>query len=72
MKFPIPARHFRKAVIATAGTLVLLFGIALLALPGPGLLVMAAGLSILAIEFQWAKRWLDKIRTQILRLRGRK
>ena len=58
--------------MATVGAVVFLLGVALLALPGPGLFVMAAGLSILALEFQWARRWLDKIRAQISRLRRRK
>ena len=35
-------------------------GIAMLALPGPGLLVIVAGLSILGAEFAWAARLRDQ------------
>jgi uncharacterized protein (TIGR02611 family) len=29
-------------------------------LPGPGLLIVAGGLAILALEFAWAERWLER------------
>lgn len=45
----------RKAVVLTIGIPVLLLGIALIPLPGPGLLVTLLGLFILSLEFQWAK-----------------
>jgi hypothetical protein len=32
--------------------------------PGPGLLVIVAGLSVLAAEFVWARRLLDKIKAK--------
>ena len=32
--------------------------------PGPGLLVIVAGLSLLAAEFVWARRLLDKIKAK--------
>ena len=37
------------------GGTVLLVGVAMLVLPGPGIVVIAAGLAILATEFMWAK-----------------
>jgi tellurite resistance protein TerC len=33
--------------------------------PGPGIVVAAAGLGILAIEFAWARRWLHRMRRGI-------
>lgn len=42
---------------------VLLAGIVMLAVPGPGLLTIAAGLAILASEFSWARRALDAIKS---------
>lgn len=42
-----------------AGLGLVLLGILLLALPGPGILTIAGGLSILAIDFVWARRLLD-------------
>ena len=37
------------------GGTVLVVGVAMLVLPGPGIVVIAAGLAILATEFLWAK-----------------
>ena len=44
------------------GMTVLLFGIALLVLPGPAVVVIPIGLAILATEFAWARRWLRIMR----------
>lgn len=46
----------RKLLIALIGGTVVLFGVVLLVLPGPGVLVIAGGLGILATEFLWARR----------------
>lgn len=51
-------RQARKIVILIVGMTVLLFGVALLVLPGPAFIVIPAGLAILATEFAWARRWL--------------
>jgi uncharacterized protein (TIGR02611 family) len=39
---------------------VVLAGLAMIPLPGPGLLVTAAGLAVLALEFVWAERLLER------------
>ncbi len=52
-------RSARKVVVLIVGVAVVLAGIALLALPGPGMLVIIVGLLILSTEFAWAQRWLD-------------
>ena len=62
---PRPARHrvwhhTRRTAIFLVGTAVALAGVAMLVLPGPGLLLVVAGLSILAVEFAWAARWRDR------------
>jgi len=48
----------RKAAIGVAGFSVLILGVALLAVPVPGtsVIVVPLGLTILAREFQWARR----------------
>ena len=48
------------------GTLVIALGVVLLPLPGPGWLVIFAGLAILASEFAWAERLLDYARDKVL------
>lgn len=61
--FLLTYRHARRAVILVVGLSVLLFGVALLVLPGRRLSSFPPGLGILALEFQWARRWLNRIRT---------
>lgn len=53
-------RAIRKPVIAVVGGVVLVAGIIMIPYPGPGWLVVFAGLAILATEFKWAKDVLDK------------
>jgi tellurite resistance protein TerC len=55
-------RQARRAVILLLGSSVLLVGVAMIVLPGPAILVVPLGLSILALEYTWAARWLAKIR----------
>jgi uncharacterized protein (TIGR02611 family) len=56
--------NFRRMVILIVGGVVLLAGVAMLVLPGPGIVVIIAGLAILAKEFTWAERTLDKAKAQ--------
>jgi hypothetical protein len=50
----------KKVIIAITGGTVVLIGIAMIVLPGPALLVIPAGLAILATEFLWARHALKK------------
>jgi tellurite resistance protein TerC len=60
---------FKKLVVAVIGGTVLLFGICLIFLPGPAVLVIPAGLAILATEFVWARRWLHKVKAMAAKAR---
>ena len=53
-------RMARKIVILVIGGTVTLVGVVLIVLPGPAFIVIPMGLAILAIEFAWARRWLEK------------
>ena len=55
-------RTARRIAIAVIGSTVVLLGIAMLVLPGPGLLTIVGGLAILGLEFAFAKRWLERIK----------
>ena len=59
----------KKILIGIVGGLVLLAGIALLVLPGPAVIVIPAGLAILATEFDWAKRWKDRFKQKVHEMR---
>ena len=55
-----PRRRFVfRLVVGLLGGLVTALGIALIPYPGPGWLVVFAGLGILATEFAWARRVLE-------------
>lgn len=49
----------KRAVVAVLGIALLVIGVALLVLPGPGFLLIAAALALLATQFDWAKVPLD-------------
>ena len=49
-----------RAAAVLAGFVVVLAGLAMIPLPGPGLLVTAVGLAVLALEFAWAERLLER------------
>ena len=54
----------RRIAISIVGGTVLLIGIAMLVLPGPGLVVIPLGLAILGLEFAWARAWLRKVKAR--------
>ncbi|QJY47782.1 TIGR02611 family protein [Pseudonocardia broussonetiae] len=49
-------RKTYRVGVGVVGTIVLLLGIVAIPYPGPGWLIVFAGLAILASEFAWAKR----------------
>ena len=53
-------RNAKRVLVLILGVAVLAAGVAMLALPGPGILVIIVGLVILATEFTWAERALDR------------
>lgn len=55
----------RRLIVGVIGGTVLLIGIALMVLPGPAFVVIPLGLAILATEFVWARRWLQKARSLV-------
>jgi tellurite resistance protein TerC len=61
----------KKVIVALVGSTVLLVGIALLVLPGPGLPIVVAGIAILATEFLWARRALRNAKGAVARARRR-
>jgi drug/metabolite transporter (DMT)-like permease len=53
-------RNAKRVLVFLVGVAVLLAGVAMLALPGPGVVVIIVGLVILATEFTWAEKALDR------------
>lgn len=58
-------RLARRIVIGVIGGTLLLFGVIMLVTPGPGLVGIAAGLAVLAVEFTWARIWLKRLRRKM-------
>jgi len=69
-------RWVRRIGIGLVGGVVSLAGLAMIVLPGPGLLTLILGLVILRVEFAIADVWLQRTRLQLARvtdrLRGRR
>jgi uncharacterized protein (TIGR02611 family) len=55
----------RKVIVAVLGLSVLLIGVAMILLPGPAIVVIPAGLAILATEFAWARSFLRKLKERV-------
>lgn len=56
--------HSKRVLIGIVGGFVVLLGIVMIPYPGPGWLVVFAGLAILATEFEFAQRLLDYARSK--------
>jgi uncharacterized protein (TIGR02611 family) len=59
----------RRAFRVVAGFTLLLVGVVMLVTPGPGWLVIFLGLSLLAAEFIWARRLMDRMKREGERVR---
>ncbi len=55
----------RRIAIAVIGGTVVLVGVVMLVTPGPALLVIPLGLAILAVEFAWARHWLNRLKASL-------
>lgn len=58
-------RMARKVGIAVAGFSVLLVGLVMIVLPGPAVLVIPLGLTILSKEYPWANRLMLRLQTLV-------
>jgi Putative transmembrane protein (PGPGW) len=64
----MPAKdHVRRVTMSIVGGVVFLIGVALLVLPGPGLLLVLAGLIILAGVFPTLERHVDPVRERAMK-----
>lgn len=60
-----PLNFFYRGAVGTVGLGVVVLGLLLVPLPGPGWLIVFAGLAILATEFEWAARLLRFARRKV-------
>ncbi|WP_055481760.1 TIGR02611 family protein [Sphaerimonospora mesophila] len=55
-----------RIVIGTIGCIMIVGGLIMVPFPGPGWLVVFAGLAVLATEFPWASRLLELVKRIVL------
>ena len=55
-------RNGKRIAVSVVGVALVLAGLVMLVLPGPGILVVIAGLALLATEYVWAQRMLNYAR----------
>ncbi|MGB6877408.1 MAG: PGPGW domain-containing protein [Candidatus Acidiferrales bacterium] len=60
----------RRYLRIFGGFALLALGVVLLVGPGPGCLVILLGLGLLAVDFVWARRLLDRMKHEGVRLRN--
>lgn len=53
-------RSSKRIAVSIVGAVLVLGGLAMLVLPGPGILVVAAGFAVLGTEYAWAAAALDR------------
>lgn len=56
-----------RVLITIIGAAVIIIGLILVPLPGPGWLIVFVGLTILGSEFHWARRFTSWLRMQLAR-----
>jgi uncharacterized protein (TIGR02611 family) len=59
----------RRWLRIIGGFTLLAIGTVMLVLPGPGLVVMALGLTLLSVEFAWARHLLERVKRQTTAVR---
>jgi uncharacterized protein (TIGR02611 family) len=62
-------KQARRLIAIVVGFTVLAAGVAMILLPGPAIIVIPLGLTILATEFIWARTILKRVKERIQRMR---
>ena len=65
-------RHLAFRILwGIAGTLILIGGVIMLVTPGPAFVLIPVGLAMLALEFEWAERLLERALIQAEKARAK-
>ncbi|MDP2036765.1 MAG: PGPGW domain-containing protein [Ignavibacteria bacterium] len=65
-------KQLKRILIAIIGGTIVVIGLFMIVLPGPAFIVIPLGLTILATEFIWAKRMIERFKDQFDKLRNKK
>ena len=60
----------KKIAVFIIGATLIVIGVLLLVLPGPGVLVLFIGLLVLATEFEWAAKHRDRAKEHLNKLKN--
>jgi uncharacterized protein (TIGR02611 family) len=66
--WPKAMQRTKRLLRIAFGFTLLAIGTAMLLLPGPGWLTIGLGLAVLAAEFIWARRLLNRLKEQAIKL----
>jgi uncharacterized protein (TIGR02611 family) len=55
-------KKIKRLIVSIFGFTILIIGLAMLILPGPGLIIIPIGLAVLATEYLWARNLLNKVK----------
>jgi len=58
----VTIQQAKRLIVLVIGLTVLMLGVVMLLLPGPGIVTIVAGLAILATEFVWARKLLKRFK----------
>lgn len=64
-------RSTKRILVLVIGLALVAGGLAMLVLPGPGIVVVIVGLAVLATEFVWAERMLDRAKDHATKVKAR-
>ena len=60
----------KRFAVTLVGAVLLVLGVAMMVLPGPGILVIVGALAVLATEYVWAQPLLEKAKSQAEKVQG--
>lgn len=62
------SRVIKKVIVSAVGFPLLIIGVILIPLPGPGLLICLVALIVLSLGFDWVKPYLEKIKKKLAKI----
>jgi hypothetical protein len=60
-----PVSLIRRLLVVVLGVFLVLLGVVLLFIPGPGTVVIIAGLAVLGSEFERPRLWVESLRARV-------
>jgi len=65
-------KKVKKFIVAVIGFTILLIGVIVIFTPGPAIIIIPLGLAVLASEFVWAQKLLEKFKDKFDSIKVRK